>query len=108
MSDTGADYADLTVPNTFTKAVTVDALLTAKGIATNGAAPATPAVPATGVALANATGANVVIYLSGGTVTAVAIAGVATGLTVGSFILRAGDSITITYSVAPTWIWLPL
>lgn len=42
-------------------------------------------------------------YIAGGTVTIVAIDGVATGLTGGSFHVRAGHTIRLTYSVAPNF-----
>ena len=38
-------------------------------------------------------------------ITAIAIGGQATGLTTGAFRVPAGQSITLTYSVAPTWVW---
>lgn len=47
--------------------------------------------------------ADMVIYVSGGTVTAVAIDGTATGLTSGMFLIRAGHRIRATYSVAPNY-----
>ena len=43
------------------------------------------------------------VTVTGGTVTAIAISGVSTGLTTGTFTVPAGGSITITYSVAPTF-----
>lgn len=42
------------------------------------------------------------VYVSGGVVTAIAIAGVATGLITGSFSLAAGQSLTVTYTGIPT------
>jgi hypothetical protein len=42
------------------------------------------------------------LYISGGTVTAIRVNGVITGLIDGSFPLMQGDTIQITYSVAPT------
>ena len=47
--------------------------------------------------------ANVIV--SGGTVTAIAINGTATGLTSGSFSLGSQDRLTETYSVQPTTTW---
>ncbi len=66
---------------------------------------AQPAVPASGVALNSPVGVDAMVYITGGTVTAVAINGVATGLTSGGFYVATGDSITLTYTVAPTWVW---
>jgi hypothetical protein len=41
-------------------------------------------------------------YITGGTVTAIAVDGVATGLTSGGVVVPAGKKLEITYSVAPT------
>jgi hypothetical protein len=64
-----------------------------------------PSVPATTVAQVNNKGFDMTVHVTGGTVTAVAVGGVATGLTAGAFRVPAGQSITLTYSVAPTWTW---
>ncbi len=45
------------------------------------------------------------VYITGGTVTSIAIGGIATGLTSGSFDVPPHTAITVTYSVAPTWTW---
>jgi|HubBroStandDraft_2_1064218.scaffolds.fasta_scaffold01875_10 hypothetical protein len=70
----------------------------------------TPAVPASGTPQNNTSGVPVVVTLSGGTITAVAISGVTQSVNgsntiAGSFVVPAGGSITLTYSVAPTWVW---
>lgn len=44
----------------------------------------------------------VFVTVTGGTVSAITINGVSTGLTSGTFYLPAGSNITVTYSVAPT------
>lgn len=64
-----------------------------------------PAVPATTVALANPSGLDCVVYVTGGTVSVIAVAGTATGLTSGPIFVGAGQTITLTYTVAPTWTW---
>jgi hypothetical protein len=68
-----------------------------------------PLVPASGVSLINdpthAFGFDCTVYVTGGTVTNIAIDGMSTGLTSGTFKVRAGQGITIIYSVAPTWVW---
>ncbi len=64
-----------------------------------------PAVPASTVAATNNSGVDCMVFVAGGTVTAIAISGSATGLTSGAFRVPAGASIAITYSVAPTWQW---
>jgi hypothetical protein len=57
---------------------------------------------ATTVAAPNPNPVPVSATVTGGTVTVIAISGVVTGQTSGTFTVPAGGSITITYSVAPT------
>ena len=64
-----------------------------------------PSIPATTVALTNPYPFAATVYLTGGTVSAVAVAGTATGLTAGTFRVPANATITLTYTVAPTWTW---
>lgn len=63
-----------------------------------------PAVPASTVAT-TAIAKDAAVIVAGGTVTAITVAGVATGLTSGTVIVPCGKTISITYSVAPTWKW---
>lgn len=79
--------------------------VTATGVSTNPSSVTTPSVPATTVAQTNSTGVDVVAYVSGGTVTGIAVNGTATGLTAGTFYVHAGGTITLTYSAAPSWVW---
>jgi hypothetical protein len=65
----------------------------------------TPVVPATTVAEVNTNSKAVTVYIRGGTVTNITVAGVALGMTSGSFRVNPGDDISITYSVTPTWFW---
>lgn len=58
---------------------------------------------ATGVASLNPNPVPVSVTVSGGTVTQIAVSGVNTGQTSGTFTVPAGGSVTITYSVAPTF-----
>jgi len=49
-------------------------------------------------------------YIKGGTVSSIAVAGTTTGLTLatGEYVtvhVKAGQTVTLTYSVTPTWIW---
>lgn len=62
-----------------------------------------PSVPASGTAYTNNTGSTIRLFITGGTVTAIAIGSDDTGLTSGTFDLAPGESITLTYSAAPTW-----
>lgn len=64
-----------------------------------------PSVPATTLAYQNTTGRDAMVVISGGTVTAIAVDGTATGITSGTVMVPSGKTITLTYSVAPTWIW---
>ncbi len=68
--------------------------------------PVTPAIPASGTAVKNTGTAPVSVYLSGGTVSAVSVNGLTTGLTAGLFILAPQSSIVLTYSAAPSWVWV--
>lgn len=69
---------------------------------------AAPAMPASTVALRNPTWRDCAVTITGGTVTAITVDGVATGLTSGTVIVPSGRKIAITYSVAPTWVWTKL
>ena len=69
-----------------------------------------PALAATGVAMTNNSGQAVAVTVTGGTVTVISVGGVTqsvngTNLTSGTFVVPAGSTITITYSVAPTLSW---
>ena len=83
------------------------AKVNANGVACDpeGALPAV-GVPATTVALANPFPFSCTVYISGGTVTAIAVNGATTGLTAGSIRVPANGSITLTYSAAPAWKWV--
>lgn len=65
-----------------------------------------PGIPATTVALVNPFNVDSSVFVTGGTVTAIAVNGVTTGATTGQFWVPAAGSITLTYSVAPTWTWI--
>ncbi len=64
-----------------------------------------PSVPASTVAYANNTGLDCTVIVTGGTVTAIAIGGTDTGLTSGTVRIPHNQTITLTYSSAPTWAW---
>lgn len=65
-----------------------------------------PAVPATTVAYTNASNYDCTVYIHGGTVSAIAVGGTSLGLTSGAFRVLAGQTITLTYTSAPTWVWI--
>jgi parallel beta-helix repeat protein len=67
---------------------------------------AQPAVPASGTAYTNVLNADATVAITGGTVTGISIGGQATGLTTPATVrVPAGQTITLTYSVAPAWSW---
>ena len=67
----------------------------------------TPAVPASGTAVANPTGKDISIVLAAGTVTHVTVNGTDRATSSpANVMLPAGESISLTYSVAPVWAWL--
>jgi len=81
--------------------------------------PTTPTVPASGTAQENTNKYPVRVYLYGGTLTEIQVTINGTAYTVfsnstgvafaGQFVvLDQTNSITITYTAAPTWIWLPV
>lgn len=66
-----------------------------------------PTVPASGSAYTNVLNADAMVTITGGTVTGISIGGQATGLTATPATVRvpAGQTITLTYSAAPSWTW---
>jgi protein involved in polysaccharide export with SLBB domain len=80
-------------------------------------APTTPSVPTSATAQENTNPYAVDVYVYGGDVTEIQITKGGTAYTVFSvstaiamsgqaYKLNPGDSITVTYSTAPTWEWL--
>jgi hypothetical protein len=67
--------------------------------------PSQPAVPASTVPIQNPNTYPVKVVISGGTVTAVTVNGVQVGTGDGTYLVPAAGSISVTYSVAPTWVW---
>lgn len=68
---------------------------------------ATPPVPASGTAITNLSGVDVMVYLAGGTLTGnveISGHGVLDATNTG-YLLPAGGSIKLSYSVAPSWAW---
>lgn len=66
-----------------------------------------PAMAASAAVTTNNTGYACTVHITGGTVTIISVNGIFTGLTSGTVRLEPGDTIAITYSVAPSWIWIP-
>jgi hypothetical protein len=65
----------------------------------------TPSVPASGTAVTNTSPLPASVVISGGTVSNVVVNGVSAGTGDGTYTVPAGQAITLTYSVAPTWAW---
>jgi hypothetical protein len=68
---------------------------------------ATPPVPASGTAITNLSGVDVMVYLAGGTLTGnveISGNGVLNATNTG-YLLPAGGSIKLSYSSAPSWAW---
>jgi hypothetical protein len=72
----------------------------------DGAWAGAPSLAASTVAMTNTSGRSVSVFVSSGTVTVVKVDDVTTGLTSGTFRLRPGSALKITYSVAPTLAWV--
>lgn len=65
-----------------------------------------PRVPASGRAYTNDSGYDAAVYVTGGSVSAVSVDGVSTGLVSGSFQVPANHTIAVTYTSAPRWVWM--
>jgi hypothetical protein len=68
----------------------------------------TPGVPASGTPVVSTYNYSVLVTVTGGTGTQVNINGVNQGSFDGTYVLPALGSITLTYSVAPTWSWVAI
>lgn len=91
--------------NLLTAGVRTDTAAT-NGTAFDGAGGfATPAVPASTVAVTNTTQLTATVVVTGGTMTNVSVGGVTVGAGAGTYTVPAGQAITMTFTVAPTWTW---
>lgn len=68
----------------------------------------TPTVPATTVAFKNPYGRPCFVAITGGTVTAIKIDTITMSGTSGNFYIGPCHSISITYTVAPSWTWVQM
>jgi hypothetical protein len=64
-----------------------------------------PGIPASTTPVTNNTGVAALVTVFGGTVSVIAVGGTTVGTTDGSFLVPSGSTITLTYTVAPTWTW---
>lgn len=71
----------------------------------SGAGFTTPAVPASTTPVTNTSAVAASVVISGGTLTNVSVNGVTVGTGDGTYTVPAGQTIAITYTVAPTWTW---
>jgi len=67
--------------------------------------PSTPAVPATTVNQQNVNAYPVTVVITGGAITAVIVNGLTVGTGAGTYVVPSAGTISITYTVAPTWAW---
>jgi len=86
------------VPSTSSYVIIYGELATSFG----GTAPTSITAGASPYTLTPSSTTNQIVIISGGSVSSVELNGTTTGLTSGSFYCRAGDSLTITYTTAPT------
>ena len=68
----------------------------------------TPAVPATGVAVYNITGKRVLVTFWAGTITQVTVNGFNVLVTNGSVVVEHGQTVSLTYTGSPSWLWQKL
>lgn len=69
----------------------------------------TPSLPASGTSATNTSGQVAEVTINAGAVSLVQRNGVGLFTTSNvTVILEPGDTITVTYSTAPGWIWMPL
>jgi len=118
------DFASAVLANpSLFYAFEIDAIDSASGIyykskVVPGMSVSTPSVPSSGTVAQNTNPYPVDVYISGGSATQVQVTRSGTTYTLWSSStataippllvhLGAGDSITITYSTAPSWTWLP-
>lgn len=70
--------------------------------------PTTPGVPGTGTPLISTYNQYILVTITGGTMSNVSINGQTVGTGAGTYLLPPLGSITLTYTVAPTWSWAKL
>lgn len=66
---------------------------------------AAPAIPSSGAPFQNPFWRHAEVTVAGGTVTQISVDGANKLLTSGTFTVPSGKTITLTYSVAPSWSW---
>lgn len=64
-----------------------------------------PSVPASGTPAVNTSSLPATVVVTGGTVSNVVVNGISVGTGDGTYTVPPGQSVTLTYSAAPTWTW---
>lgn len=90
---------------TLTAGLRTDTTATNGSSLDQGAGFSTPSVPASGTPVTNTSPLPATVVVSGGTGTNVTINGVAQGTFDGTYTVPSGGTISLTYTVAPTWTW---
>lgn len=111
-----------------TGSLTTNAIIVINGNYSNGASPApiidatdfgkirlidgrfisTPTLPASNVTTTNITGKKVLVTFWGGTISKITVNGFAIGVTSGSVVVEQGQTVSLTYTGSPAWLWQPL
>jgi hypothetical protein len=91
-------------PGQYTNRQLLDGMVYTSGVANV----SQPAVPASTVAQQNTNSVPVQVVISGGTATSTSVNGIVVGGGDGTYTVPAYGSISVTYSVAPTWVWTSL
>lgn len=65
----------------------------------------TPAMPATTAPIINKTGKRILVTFWGGVVSQITVNGFGIGIPTGSVIVEHGETVALTYSATPTWLW---
>jgi hypothetical protein len=73
------------------------------GIGTLGIVTPPPSVPASGVTVTNGYGLAALIRMWGGALTQITVNGQALPFVGGLMLVAAGETITLTYTLAPSW-----
>jgi hypothetical protein len=68
----------------------------------------TPAVPASGATASNITGKKVLVTFWGSTISQVTVNGFGIGVATGSVVVEHGQTVSLTYTGSPTWLWQPM
>lgn len=86
----------------------IDAINYAKIRKIDGTPITTPAIPATTVTTTNIKGKKVLVTFWAGSITQVTVNAVGIGVTNGSVVVEHGQTISMTYTGSPAWLWQPM